>query len=212
MTLGKKEQGNALFLILMAIVLFGALAYAMNKKDNASGDNKDANIVSAASGVTRYPSGIRTGVTRMLLRGATVEDLRFNDPAHFEQGHETDEVFHLTGGGAVYEAVDPNAVVTLIPTTTHPTQNWYFTSGNKITNIGTDKNDVIAVLMDVRKSVCEQINQQITGKAVIPDAQLAEAQIIGSGNVYGPLANGQPFLCMKENGGKNFYYHVLVEE
>lgn len=212
MTARHGERGNALFLILIAVVLFAALSYAITQSNRSSGNAANETNMISSSTITQYPSAIRTGITRMMLRGAGVSDLLFNPPASYS-GTVANEVFHPSGGGVVYQNVDPNSVVAVIPTGTHATQNWYFHKNVVVPQIGTSTADVVAVLVDVRTGICQQINQQITGSTTIPVLTgIAEADVQTGGNTYPATVNGQPFLCAATSDGTNVYYHVLVEQ
>ena len=208
------EAGNALFLILIAVVLFAALSYAITQSNRSSGNaSNETNSVSGST-ITQYPSAIRTGITRMFLRGLTTTDLLFNTPA--EAGYAsniTKQVFHPSGGGVVYENVDPNTVNAVIPVATHPSQNWYFMTNTNVPQVGTTAADVVAVLVDLKTGICQQINNQITGATTIPTLTgITLAALEADGTTFPATVNGQPFLCAQTSDGKNVYYHVLVEQ
>jgi hypothetical protein len=206
------ERGNALFLILIAVVLFAALSYAITQSNRSSGNASNETNLIASSTVTQYPAAIRTGITRMMLRGAGVSDLLFNPPSAYVG--TTYEVFHPSGGGVVYQNVDPNTVESVIPTGTNATQNWYFPKAKVVTDIGTTTGDVVAILTRVKTGICNQINQQLTGSTTIPASGMTEANLVASPGtaLSGAGIDGQPFLCVSTTDQGNAYYHVLVEQ
>ena len=209
-----REKGNALFLILIAVILFAALSYAITQSNRSGGNaSRETNLV-AGTTVTQYPSAIRTAITRMLLRGVSASDIDFIDPADadFDDAPVTAKVFHPNGGGAVYQNVDPNTVE--LDNHNVPLGAWTFLSEKAVTNIGTGKGDVVAVLTRVRTGICERINEQITGSTDIPASGLSDAQAIAdaASDFTGAGITGQPFLCVSTTDNHNVYYHVLLEQ
>lgn len=209
-----KEKGNALFLILIAVILFAALSYAITQSNRSGGNpSRETNLI-ASTTVTQYPSAIRTAITRMLLRGSSIADLDFMLPsdAAFNTAPVTDKVFHPNGGGAVFQNVDPNTVT--LDASNDPEGDWTFLKNKVVTNIGTSTGDVVAVLTNVREGICQRINEQITGDIAIPASGLSDAQAIA--NAANPFTGtgitGQPFLCVSTSDGNNVYYHVLAEQ
>lgn len=204
------EKGNALFLILIAVILFAALSYAITQSNRSGGNpSRETNLI-ASTTVTQYPSAIRTAITRMLLRGVSIDQLLFNDPANFS-GTTSLEVFHPSGGGAVYQNVDPNTVT--LDSNGDPEGVWTFLTGKVVTNVGTSAADVVATLTNVKKGICERINEQITGSTDIPAIALADAaMIVDAGDITGTGIDGQPFLCVETTDNHYVYYHVLAEQ
>ncbi len=199
------EQGNALFLILIAVVLFAALSYAITQSNRSSGNaGRETNTISGTT-ITQYTSGIRTGITRMLLRGTSASELLFNPPATYSVT-TTREVFHPDGGGVGFQDPDQNVVDT--------GGTWYYPVNKPVTNIATTAGDVVAILSRVRRGICEQLNQQIRGTTAIPTAGQAEAALIDATTaISGVDISGQPFGCIKPSDTTNYvYYHVLAEQ
>ena len=200
-----REKGNALFLILIAVILFAALSYAITQSNRSGGNaSRETNLV-AGTTVTQYPSAIRTAITRMLLRGVSASDIDFIDPADadFDDAPVTAKVF---------QNVDPNTVE--LDNHNVPLGAWTFLSEKVVTNIGTGKGDVVAVLTRVRTGICERINEQITGSTDIPASGLSDAQAIAdaASDFTGAGITGQPFLCVSTTDNHNVYYHVLLEQ
>lgn len=214
------EQGNALFLILIAVVLFAALSYAITQSNRSSGNaGRETNTISGTT-ITQYTSGIRTGITRMLLRGTATSELLFDKPsdtAYSVAANTTKEVFHPDGGGVGYQSTDQNIVNAVVAETANggaaPNGNWHFLIAKPVTNIATTAGDVVAVLADVKRGVCEQLNQQINGNTTIPTASNTDATMVDTSTaIAGTGVSGQPFGCVKSSGTTYYYYHVLAEQ
>lgn len=157
------EQGNVLFLILIAVALFAALSYAVTQSTRSGGGSADRekSILSGAS-MTQYPSGLRTSVIRMILAGTDVSALKFNSPSNdFDSlgaGSPATYVFHPRGGAALYQTA-PNDLMQ-----SGGQGTWYFNANFNVPQIGIDGagdgNDLIAFLPGVTASICEQVNTE----------------------------------------------------
>ena len=213
----KAEHGNALFLILIAVVLFAALSFAITQSNRSTGSSagEETNTVSG-SNVTQYASAIRTGLTRMLVKGVVLEDARFATPDDTTNYAitPTNQVFHPQGGAVVSQTPDPNVV--------NSGGKWvYFFAPVK--DMGTSANDAVTVLTDMKKGICQQINRQVTGSTTIPAlatditvSALAALTYTGtaSSNIFdfGSTPN-RPYGCFSSDGGTKYnYMHVLAEQ
>lgn len=204
------EKGNALFLILIAVVLFAALSYAITQSNRGGGaPNRETSLV-ASTTITQYSSAIRTGITRMLLRNTAIADIKFDEPGSVGYAvvlDEPEQVFHPNGGGVSFQAPDLQTINT--------GGDWYFDATSNVVNIGTGADELIAFLTDVKQPICQRIVDQIYGdNTTIPVLAEAMADIVaGSANMTltGATIDGQPFGCLSLTGGY-VYYHVLAEQ
>jgi hypothetical protein len=211
------ESGNALFLILIAVVLFAALSFAITQSNRSTGSSagEETNTVTG-SNVTQYASAIRTGITRMLVRGNAVEDMLFDQPgASGYTTNTTRQVFHPQGGAVVYQAPDSNVV--------ESTGAWYFFFA-AVKDMATTAPDAVAVLTKVKKGVCQQINRNVFGVATVSalDTAITNATIIaGTFDINTPVANdfdfgstpNKPYGCFTSDAGaQSNYLHVLAEQ
>lgn len=206
----RREDGNALFLILIAVALFAGLSYAVTQSGRSSGQSvsEESNMI-LSSQVMQYPAGIRTGITRMLIRGTGVSELLFNPPSAYS-ATTSQEVFHPDGGGVAYQQ-------TIQDTVNDPgVDDWVFVDDVVVTDIATASAEVVALLPDVREGVCQQINEAATGSTATPQptAPIANmaAFIAGNFTLSGATIAGQPFMCIEAADGEYGYFHVLVEQ
>lgn len=104
------QRGNILFLILLAVVLFAALAYAVTSSLRGGGrDASSENDRAYAATLTQYASLIESTVNRMMLTGnVKVEQLDFQAVGYSSEGANVNctatgstacKVFHPDGGG-----------------------------------------------------------------------------------------------------------------
>lgn len=230
------ECGNVLFLILIAVVLFAALSYAVTQSSRSGGGGTDgeANLVNSAQ-ITQYPASVRTAIVRMIIGGVDVTQLNFDPPSAFATTCNTTAtacVFHPSGGGAT-SVTAPASV-----TASGNQAEWVFTSDYAIENISTSANDIIAMLPGVGGAICTRLNTELginagtdgdsdgvgAGATTLPTVaanNMASGNlgIGGAASAPGTLIDddfaGQPFGCMdSDDGDANadfVYYHVLVE-
>jgi hypothetical protein len=172
----KGEQGNVLFLILIAVALFAALSYAVTQSSRTGGGATDgeSNLVNSAQ-ITQYPASVRTAIVRMNINGIDAASLNFDRPADF--GTVCDAapgpcVFHPTGGGATSVTAPPEVMADGLQ------GDWIFTSDFAVNDVGTSgatnaANDVIAFLPGVNTGICARLNVEL-GITSLP-ASLANA-------------------------------------
>jgi hypothetical protein len=154
-----KESGNVRLLVLIAVALFAALAYAVMQSSLSESDEamNAENLISTTE-VTQFPAGVRKGIVRMMAeRHIPVAQLEFNPPPEFssltadKSGKYTGGVFHADGGGVVYQQPAGNVMANGSAGT------WYFNADFSIPNIG---NEMIAFLPGLKKQACQKINNQ----------------------------------------------------
>jgi len=214
-----REHGNVLLLLLVAVILAIALIYAVMSFSHFN-QPKHAVTLNDATTVTQYSSALRTGVTRMLLRNIPVDELDFTAPVSDAYKNVSDAssekmVFHPNGGGVSYSPVKESVVAQLHndPSDFSKMQNgnWHFLKV-RIAGVGNDAPELVAMLDDVTRNSCADINEQITGSGNIPEIS-ADAKDVLSGAVLltGPAIDRQPLLCVKTHTAY-IYYHVLAEQ
>ena len=233
---GTGEEGNVLFLILIAVALFAALSYAVTQSSRSGGSdaNNETNLVNSAQ-ITQYPASVRTAIIRMIISNSIDETtLEFNPPSNFGGlTSNTYGVFHPSGGGASFVQAPAEVMAS------GAQAYWFFSADYYIENIGTTANDIIAFLPSITESICERINTELgisgstdadsdgvwAGPSTLP---IYGTHSMDSGNTgIGTAADGvaafdvdadysaQPFGCYDQDdassGGPFVYYHVLLE-
>ncbi|MAM34830.1 MAG: hypothetical protein CMH28_07125 [Micavibrio sp.] len=112
------ERGNVLFLILIAVVLFAALSYAVTRSTQSSGNINEEEASLAASQITQYATLINQSVIRLkAISGCSDTDISFHYDSNGNGTLETDGsdnyynntvtnndcyVFHPDGAGLAY--------------------------------------------------------------------------------------------------------------
>ncbi len=155
------ERGNALIIILTAIVLIGlltaAIQYTSKPSGSGSGIDKEK-LVMDASRVRQYAMELEQAVSMIMQNGYSEVDIRFAHPdAHTDYGDLSadsdpgDQVFHRSGGAATYRKPPPGIQTTA--------GNWEFYGGTALPDVGTGRPELIAVLPNVTEAFCKKINE-----------------------------------------------------
>lgn len=96
-----KQNGNALFLILIAVALFAALSYVITQSGRSGGSTIDREQISLKAGqVAQYGAALRATVTRMIITGTPAATITFDTTASVG-------VFAPSGGGATDQEPPP---------------------------------------------------------------------------------------------------------
>lgn len=180
----QNQRGNILFLILLAVVLFAALAYAVTSSMRGGGkDVSSENAQAAAATIMQWFSGLDATVLRMnVSQDIKYEDISFVYDAKAYGGapvsnymnnsrctSDTCRVFKPTGGDmqpadfSKWGVKDPTGATT---SSLHPglivlqVMQW--------PGAGTDKNDIVLWLYFMAPEICTAINEK-TGITAIPN-------------------------------------------
>ena len=117
-----RQAGNALFIILVTIVLLGLLTYTVTQSSDVLDQNADSqNAYLSASEMLKYAGRVKTGVERlMLVKGCAFNEMSFdyadrnnyNTSGYYLNANSPDEgtcdVFGENGGNVPYE-IPPSA-------------------------------------------------------------------------------------------------------
>lgn len=169
-----KQRGNILFLILLAVVLFAALSYAVTS--SMRGGGKDAgseNVKLTVSQIINQTTLIRAMVNRLILiNGCTANDIHFYANGIHSYwvgpvGKEKCGVFRSTGGGVSFasvpsEAIDQSTTINNGSSLSELTsRDYFFPSGVILQNVGTSSPEMIMVVPAVNREICIEFNQAV---------------------------------------------------
>lgn len=224
----RAQSGNVLFLILVAVVLFAALSYAVTHSSQigAGGTDDESGKVNAGQ-ISQFPNFVRAQVLRMMMHRIDVADLEFNPPSEFGSLSSLEVgVFHPQLG-TTYVTAPPELM-------RNETQGqWYFNMNFELNSIGTSSagapggNDLVAFLPGVKSNVCQRVNE-LFGQTTIPTVNNTgyydEAienmndtySIPGGETVIGdinlPELEGEPFGCYHETANDQYIYYFSIFE
>lgn len=214
----RSQRGNALFLILIAVALFAALAYAVTQSGRGSGSiDKEQDLLIAAQ-ITQESASIQTATMRMILTGTPKDTIEYM-PATWNTLCTTGVncLFAQEGGAA--RLPDPPGTIfeynirSLFGFNSHayvcaPNNAagcWYAGTSTNIAGIGTTAPDVFLVYPFLRNDICTAINKGLGISGIPVEADTADNSL--------DAAPGKAAACIRLPGAptSNTYYHALVE-
>lgn len=185
----RPENGNVLVFILITVILFVALSYAISYTTRAPTDTiteERSGIVT--SEILEFSSAIEQAIKRMnTIKGTRETQISFENAVtatSYVNGNargDQDKVFHFSGGNISYLKPHPDWL-----DDTHSAEDrygeWGFTGNTCIPGVGDgttntcnasgDDEELIMVLSYIKRSICEAINGRldVNGGAIPDDA------------------------------------------
>ncbi len=232
-----KERGNILFLILLAIVLFAALSYAVTNGTRVSdngGMSKEA-AESAAADILNWTAQVDVVVQRMrMIKGYSIEDISFRDNANKDQTggadifHNTNcggtdcRVFYPDGGGATSRFFEKYAYAAANVGDANlrmPGHHTYMMG--QVANIGTPANDLLLRIDYLALPVCKALNRKLglsecpavgqTGSIRRFEGAVGPSIVdAASAYKYSADVTGQTNFCSC-SGNAGSFLHVVIE-
>ncbi len=158
------QSGSTIFYILIAVVLFAALTYALTRGAD-SGRNLSAEKTRLlASELLDTGNRFAEAVSRLRLKGVADTSISFENGATYANaGCTTDacKVFSFNGAGLEWEDA---------PTSVNTGQAWGFTGDIAIDEVGSTAADLVAFLPGLTQAICHRINvlTAIEGESAFP--------------------------------------------
>lgn len=155
--MSKSQNGSALFMVLIAVVLFAALSFALSQQSDTGRGLSSEKIRLLASDVIDMGSQMSDTIAHLRLNKIDLKKMSFENAtmtgyANASCTVDTCKVFAYDGGGRDWEK--PIAEISR-------GADWGYTGDLSIQNIGTTDADLIAILPNLPQSLCEQINKMI---------------------------------------------------
>lgn len=232
------ERGNALFMILLGVVLFAALSYAVQQ--NFRGGNErlsQTRIEALADDVIITAAGYEKAVNKLINNGISESRVSFTlssgDAYELSPVADvTEKVFSITGGGGGY-LTPPKDVLDTTRSGEVDYGAWIFTGAMNVLGIGTQGSgtgtkELLAILPYVRKEICVNINKRL-GITNPSDSPPVEASAITLTKFTGIFTSGsndvdttgnhiqyQKAGCFEGNNGgaltgRYYFYYTLLE-
>jgi hypothetical protein len=214
------ERGNVFLFILLGVVLFAGLAMvitrSMRTETVTTISSRDATL--AATEILDYAQRLGRAVDRLRRRNISENDISFDNDfvAGYDHGvPDANSVFSAAGGLVTWQDPIPGA---------NDGSDWIFTGSTCVFGVGTgpancDSNGVstdeelIAVLPNLQKLVCEEIDSRL-GIAPVPDGvgTYSTTKFTGTFADGTAISTAVPYnaACISD-GGVYFFYVVLME-
>ncbi len=167
----KKEGGNVLFIILVAVALFAALSYAVTNSSNMGNSNKaqSSELSLQASQILQFFSLLKQNLIRLQARGCEITEISFerspfdgSDTDYTNPNSPTDfscHMFHPNGANVGQWSAKPYQNLDLIfPAYREPRYSaaWY------VENIGVDPApDLLILIGIVNENLCLHLNEKL---------------------------------------------------
>ena len=212
----KNERGNAFFLVMIGVVLFGGLMFTLSRGARQGGENisqKQAEI--AASEILSYAQKVERGVANV-MNAVSFSDQDISFENDLVSGYINPactsprcEVFNSSGGSISYTRRTSNM---------NTGSDWLFSGENTVSGIGSGNAELLIILNNVRSSVCSEINDRLNITLMPTDSDGVDTttEFIGSFNnseqISGAAVNGLSSACIlntQPNPDEYLFYHVL---
>jgi hypothetical protein len=195
-----KQQGNVLFLILIAVALFAALSYAITGSSRSGGDQiTDTKARIAAGQLIQYLGDIEKAVTRvMLINGCNDRMISFerapfdgSDPDFVNNNAPSDfrcHIFHPQGGGVPFVEIEEEWLDSQFNSSSNYKE--YGISGRfQLYNYGTDCEanecmDLVAFVPFIKKTICEKIQEKFNSTTDIDPEGITNYSVNGQGDRF----------------------------
>ena len=235
----KTQSGNVLFLILIAVALFGALSYAVTQSTRTGGNADSETSRLTASEILNYANTINTSIVRMQALGCSAAEISFENNAnpgdYVNPNAPSDNschVFDAQGGGAPYQKISSDWLDE--SNSANPGYEEFLVSGKvEVSGIGVltggpEDMDLTFLLPYLKRGVCDAINESLnmahsSGNPPVENADAWRDPFEQFAGTYGgvhirTLGDGQSPTgyegCREGNGnppsGTYFFYKVLI--
>lgn len=221
-----RESGNALFLVLIGVVLFAALIFAVASSQTgvrSTMTQEQSRLL--ASEMIQYGDSIRLVIDRM-MRINGVDELNSNsngilfsaNGAHANYGvpgaQPATEIFHASGGGLTYHTPPEGACTAACA--------YEFLGQIRVNGVGTATRYELAMIVpDIAPEVCQQLNElQQNGWSSVPLSGITFTPDRFDGTNYGDTGATDPAtfagvfvgkrsFCHETPSGRMMFVHIL---
>ncbi len=218
------ERGNVLFIILIAIALFGALSYTianMMRSGSPQAVSKEQSKIYAAE-IIDYGNVIRQATQNMLINGCDKEEISFTQNSgdayeHSPAASTKCKLFETKGGAVNFDPITPDI---------NDGSFYIFTGAHAAENIGSTCTnaacaDLLMVLENLKKPVCLAINNRLDISNPGFDAPNDAGGVLTPFNgtfTYGNVLfdedaalDGRTAGCFRDTPGNTYsYFRVLM--
>lgn len=221
----RRQNGNAFFIILIAVVLFAALSYAITRSSRSGTDSVSAETNKLLlNQILSYVNAQRNAVTRMQLNGISkgiIADylnvgvdldcgngyISWTDVASYIGGTPDQYMHHPDGGGVPFEHVPPKSINLSSPTVS----GCYGNSINHIPGVGvalTTNGDYSLTTLGTTDSLCKLLNSRTPLGPTIPTVDGSAPTLSLPSGLYG----AQEFCIHDLGNDSNQLWFVMIPD
>lgn len=218
----KNQRGSIFVMILLAIVMFSALSYAVlqgSRVGESSLTREQSKL--AAQELISMADSIGAAVNKLRLTGCNETQLNFDTPQtagiFANAGAPADgscDIFKTTGGKVNYTSVNPDYLVN------GSWGHYWFNSQFIVQDIGTANVDLVLWVVGLKSAVCQELNQMLLSQDPWPESvgtatqdfqgSFASSIADGIGDDVGSIYAGKASGCMDNGSGAGTFYRVLI--
>lgn len=214
-----RQSGNILLYVLIAVVLFGMLSFMLTKQssdDGAAGSVAEGKSRFRGEDLMNYATNMRAAIEQMIvMQNVLPTELSFVRPGEsgYDNAPHIAKVYHPVGGGvsqfnAKDEIFEPGSAK----------RGWVAQQGTNVQWTQTSSSDVILTFLDIESKACSEINKRLYKDSSIPTTTIdASAVFINGGGDDAdftisacPSCNGRNSYCIKDSGGNNVFYNIVL--
>ena len=228
--ISRKESGNVLFLILIAVVLFGALTYAATSSSRIGSNSlSDEQAAIVAAELVQQVNVIRLAYQRLRVGGCLLEEMdlgerpnnatyRRNPLAPSASGDYSCSLFHPDGGKQIADNVPME-----IFESENTALDWSHATSLRVTGVGKEDVFELSLIIPglVRENVCRAFNSRLLGTDEIPiintnlDTRTYDGTfpVTNWDRLSDPLAFGQHAGCVETDysGERKYGIYAVLE-
>lgn len=171
----RTQAGNILFLILLTVALFAALAYAVTSTMRGGGKDASGEAAKAqAASIIQFLAAVDSGLLRMQMTGnLKTEQISFRYASKRANGNAMGgyqnnalcatpncQLFHPEGGGIEFPGFEKYALKP-DPTNTAIHPGYFVTYVIQWPGAGTEMNDVALQIFALSSAVCDALKQNL---------------------------------------------------
>lgn len=205
------QQGNVLFLILIAVVLFAALSYAVTQSSRGGGNSDKERDALIASQLVQAVANMRVAVQRMsLTKGISPADIVFCDSDESECDNLGDSTPLCTSGRDCLFSSDGGGLTSLNLPQGYGFYLYDERAFMSISNVGTAASDIALQIKadysgvpEMTLGVCDAINK---GFGFSTQEEITQNWIYGDGLE----ADGHYDFCVDTLSTFNFDYRYIA--
>lgn len=230
------QRGNILFLILLAVVLFAALSYAVTSSMRGGGpDASSESAVTAASEIINYAVLLETTVQRLrLVNNCALKEISFENSivsgfeSNYPRADKSCNLFDAAGGGVSWKTPDSSWFVDSATVSgytgpggqykefTFPVTVCVHGAGTGICDNTAATKDLVVGLKYLTQSVCDAINKKlgyatisVNNAALAGNGDFYKGDFFGSGQYAASALSNRMTACSYNNQTGYTFYHVL---
>ena len=222
---GRSQRGNILFLILLAVVLFAALSYAVTSSTRGGGkDGGEEKARVFATQLIEIGAALETTVLRtMMIDGTRDYGLDFSGPNSNMSPNNacSSEKCRIVQNGKVALISIPDWASSSTNVGSHWRKPYFLVAS--VENVGTTAPDLLVIHLYLHSSVCDAVNRVVG----LPDSDALSAEtamstwynsnlvsfptspsVIGDQEVR---LRGRTTFCYRATGGSTYNFaHVIL--